>query len=448
VRKQALRPVLTGAVAILALPLALALALAQALALGAAPASAWPQSRTVGVFAGVRAPDTNTCLRRLQLRCYRPSQLRAAYDIGPLLRLGVDGRGTTIVILDSFGSPTIHSDLRGFDRTFGLPAPPSFRVYHPVGPIPRFERSNSEMAGWATETSLDVEWSHAFAPGAKIVLLETPVDETWGIHGMPQMMGAARWALRHHLGDVISMSFGAAERTFSRKSTILGLRAALVAATKRGVGLVSGTGDTGATEPDHSLHDIFPFRASSWPATDPLVLAAGGTKLTLDDQGRRLAPDTVWSGAGGGRSTIFARPAFQDPLQGIVGRHRGVPDLSMSAANSAGEDVYASFRSPTRRPEIAVVGGTSIATVELAGLVADADQLAGHPIADLPAKVYGLTSGIVDITKGNNSFGPFVDRHGGRLFVHGFSARPGYDLASGLGTVDAANFVPALAAAG
>jgi hypothetical protein len=125
-----------------------------------------------------------------------------------------------------------------------------------------------------------------------------------------------------------------------------------------------------------------------------------------------------------------------------------VPDLSMGAAIAAAEDVYVSFRSRTRSPEIAVVGGTSIATVELAGLVADADQLAGHPIADLPAKVYGLTNGIVDITKGNNSFGPFVDRRGRRRSVRGFSARPGYDLASGLGTVDAAEFVPALAAAG
>jgi hypothetical protein len=223
VRRQSLRAGGAGPVplapALTLLGLALALTLL-ALALGAAPASAWPQSRTVGVFAGLRAPDTNSCLLHLQIRCYRPAQLRAAYDIGPLLHRGVDGRGTTIVILDSFGSPTIRSDIRGFDRTFGLPAPPSFRVYRPVGAIPRFTRSNSDMVGWATETSLDVEWSHAFAPAAKIVLLETPVDETWGIHGMPQMMGAARWALRHHLGDVISMSFGAAERTFAHKSTL------------------------------------------------------------------------------------------------------------------------------------------------------------------------------------------------------------------------------------
>jgi subtilase family serine protease len=98
------------------------------------------------------------------------------------------------------------------------------------------------------------------------------------------------------------------------------------------------------------------------------------------------------------------------------------------------------------------LGGTSIATVELAGVIADADQLAGHPIADLPAKVYALSAagpnGIVDVTRGNNTFGPIRDRHGRRIHVRGFSAAPGYDLASGLGTIDAAAFVPALARSG
>jgi subtilase family serine protease len=423
------------------------------LALGAGPAAAWPQSRIVANFRGMRVPDTNTCLRQQHFRCYRPAQLRAAYDLQPLLARGIDGRGTTIVILDSFGSPTIRADLRGFDLAFGLPAPPSFRVYRPVGAIPRFRASKPDMVGWAAETTLDVEWSHAFAPGANIVLLETPVDETWGIHGMPQMMGAARWALNHHIGDLLSMSFGATEQTFSHKSTILRLRGVLVDATRRGVGLISATGDTGATEPGRVITEELPFRASSWPATDPLVLAAGGTKLTLGERGNRLVPDVVWhdpnadGGGGGGRSIVFARPPFQDPFQPIVGPKRGVPDISMSAAVSAGEDIYVSFLS-RRHPGWTVIGGTSIATVELAGLVADADQVAGHPIADLPAKAYGLTNGIVDVTKGNNSFGPFFDRHRHRRFVRGFSARPGYDLASGLGTVDAATFVPALAAAG
>jgi subtilase family serine protease len=110
--------------------------------------------------------------------------------------------------------------------------------------------------------------------------------------------------------------------------------------------------------------------------------------------------------------------------------------------------VYYSF---LRRPRWEVVGGTSASTVEMAGLIADADQLAGHSIGDLPAKVYaaaaGPVSGIVDVTAGNNSFGPVPSR-GGLLTVPGFSAGAGYDLATGLGTVDAGQFVPALARIG
>jgi subtilase family serine protease len=426
-----------------------------ALSLMRVQADAWPESRVIHAFGAGKAPTTARCLRTTGTRCYSPAQLRAAYDLGPLLSQGVDGRGTTIVILDSFGSPTIRSDLRRFDRAFGLPPPPSLSVYQPVGRVPRFRITSDSRTGWATEATLDVEWSHAFAPNARIVLLETPVDETYGDRGMRQMMGAIRWALAHNLGDVISMSFGAGEPSFRHRSTILRLRSAFVAATHRGLGLVSATGDAGATQPFHTLFDWFPFRAVSWPSTDPLVLAAGGTTLTLGATGQRLAADAAWherfGGTGGGRSVVFGRPSYEDPFAPILGEHRGVPDLSMSASAHAGEDVYASYLGDAL-PGWMVLGGTSIATVELAGVIAEADQLAGHPIADLPAQVYALSAagpnGIVDVTRGNNTFGPIRDRHGRRIQVRGFSAGPGYDLASGLGTIDAAAFVPALARIG
>jgi subtilase family serine protease len=434
---------------------AVAAAAALVLAIACAPASAWPGSRVIHVFGSGRPPTIAECLRASASRCYSPAQLRTAYDLRPLLSGGIDGRGTTIVIIESVGSPTIRSDLRTFDRAFGLPPPPQLSVYRPAGRIARFRPGNASMAGWASESTLDVEWSHAFAPRARIVLLETPVNETYGYHGMPQMMAAIRWAVAHKIGDVISMSFGAAEPSFRHASAILRLRAALVAATRRGLGLVSATGDSGATEPFRSLRDFFPFRAGSWPSTDPLVLAAGGTTVRLGAGGDRLAPDIVWherfAGTGGGRSTVFGRPSYEDPFAPIVGDHRGVPDLSMSASSSDGEDVYASFLGHGG-PGWMNIGGTSIATVELAGVIADADQVAGHPIADLPAKVYALSAaspnGIVDVTRGTNTFGPLHDRHGKRIDVRGFTAGPGYDLASGLGTIDAAAFVPALARIG
>jgi subtilase family serine protease len=412
-------------------------------------ARAQPELQTITAYRSARPPSTRSCLKRFRIRCYRPAQLRRAYGLPSLLGHGIDGSGRTIVVIDSFGSPTLRRDLRAFDAAFGLPDPPSLRIYSPVGSVPRFSRRHPDMVGWAVETTLDVEWSHVFAPGASIVVLETPVDETEGDRGMPQMMNALRWALARHIGDLFSMSFGATEQTFKRQATIVKLRSALTAATSAGVGLVTATGDTGTAQQELDDRDFYPFPTTAWPASDPLVLAVGGTKLKLDAAGNRLARDVVWhdrrGASGGGLSTVFGRPSYQDPFAAVVGRHRGVPDISMSAALSAAEDVHVSFLG---RAGWIPVGGTSVAAVEMAGLVADADQLAGHPIADLPAKVYATTSGIIDITKGNNGFGPFVNRDGRRYSVRGFRAMPGYDLASGLGTVDAASFVPALAQIG
>ena len=139
---------------------------------------------------------------------------------------GVTGKGTTIVIVDSFGSPTIRNDLSVFDRTFGLPAPPSFRVIRPAGPLPAYDPGNSDMVGWAGETTLDVEYAHTIAPGASILLVETPVSETEGVHGFPQIVTAEKYVLSHHLGDVISQSFSATEQTFPSVAAVQALRGA------------------------------------------------------------------------------------------------------------------------------------------------------------------------------------------------------------------------------
>ena len=130
-------------------------------------------------------PTTSYCLANFGIHCYSPAQFEKAYDLGPLHSHGIDGRGQTIAIVDSFGSPTIANDLHVFDQTFGLPDPPSLKIIAPAGPIPAFDPTNSDMVGWAEETTLDVEWSHVFAPGANILLVETPVSETEGVHGLP-----------------------------------------------------------------------------------------------------------------------------------------------------------------------------------------------------------------------------------------------------------------------
>jgi subtilase family serine protease len=147
-------------------------------------------------------------------------------------------------------------------------------------------------------------------------------------------------------------------------------------------------------------------------------------------------------------SSVFPRPAYQAGVATVTGGHRGAPDISMSAAVSGGCWVYASF-GPSGTGGWEILGGTSEATPMFAGIVALADQLAGHRLGNINQALYPLgaasratggpsRTGIVDVTAGDNTYGP----------VTGYAATPGYDLASGWGTIDAARFVPALARAG
>ena len=113
-----------------------------------------------------------------------PGQLVAAYDTGPLYSRGITGKGQTIVIVDPFGSPTIERDLAAYDKAWHLPAPPSFRVIAPAGPVPPF-RPIGARTGAAIETTLDVESAHLLAPSAGILLVETPTAETEGRRRLP-----------------------------------------------------------------------------------------------------------------------------------------------------------------------------------------------------------------------------------------------------------------------
>src|SRR6516165_12256191 len=176
--------------------------------------------------ANAGPPSTADCEKAYHIACYGPAQLRQAYDLPALYAQGVTGRGTTIVIVDSYGSPTIRHDLGVFDKAYGLPAPPSFRIIQPAGRVPRYDPGNSDMVGWAGETTLDVEWAHTVAPGAKLLLVETPVSETEGVHGFPQIVAAEEYVLNHFSVDVISQSFSATEETFPAKSAVQKLRGA------------------------------------------------------------------------------------------------------------------------------------------------------------------------------------------------------------------------------
>jgi len=398
-------------------------------------------------------PTTADCVATAGIPCYAPFQLQRAYDLKRLYKQGLTGRGRTIVIVDAFGSPTVKADLQKFDTDFGLPAPPRFDIIQPAGPVPPFDPTDPDMAGWGEETSLDVQWAHSIAPGANLLLVETPVSETEGVQGFPEIVEAENFVINHNLGDVISQSFGATENTFPSVRALLQLRSAVINAFVHHVTVLGSSGDTGATDFKLNLIDLYTHRVNSWPSSDPLVTSVGGTQLHLDAKGNRTAPDNVWNdqalfdgaaAGGGGRSHVFPRPPYQDGVSQTVHGRRGTPDISMSAAVDGGVLVYIGFTGGDGiTPGYYIFGGTSEASPEFAGVVAIADQFAHHRLGLLNPALYRLASkhapGIVDITAGNNTV--TFTQEGQTFTVPGFQAVSGYDMASGLGTVDAAKLV-------
>ncbi len=400
----------------------------------------------VSGFAAAGQPLTTAqCEAKYHLACYQAPQLQAAYDLGPLFRRGITGTGQTIVIVDPFGSPTITRDLATYDAQYGLPAPPSFAIIQPVGRVPRY-RDNSTFEGWAGETTLDVEMAHTMAPGADILLVETPVAETEGVTGFPQIVRAENYVIDHHLGQVISQSFGATEETFPDAASVLALRSAYLNAAAHGVTVLAPTGDNGVTDGGPVPGTYYTYRVVSWPASDPLVTAVGGTQLHLNAAGRRTSPDTLWNDSNGGVSSVFARPWYQDGVAGVVGDARGVPDITMSGACNGEIQTYQSFPGPPAGWHLGC--GTSESTPLFAGIVALADQVAGHGLGLINPALYAMKArhapGLVPVTSGDNT--ATVTQDGQTYTILGYQAGPGYNLASGLGTVNAAQFVPALAA--
>ncbi|OIK06885.1 S53 family peptidase [Streptomyces monashensis] len=386
------------------------------------------------------------CQAKWHINCYNPLQYRTAYNLNALYKKGITGKGRTIVIVDSFGSPTIQHDLDVYSKQFGMKSTKVNVVKW--GKVPPFDPKNSDMTGWAGETTLDVEMAHAVAPDARIVLVETAVAETEGTTGLPEMMDAEKYMIDHGVGDVISQSFGATENTFpgfdkGDFSSIKKLRYAFEDAARKHVTVLASSGDGGATDATADGKGFYKYRVNSWPSADPLVTSIGGTQLHLNDKGERVKPDSVYNdngAGGGGQSHVFTRPAFQNGVKNVVGTRRGTPDISMAAAVNGGAWLYSSYDPTATGWDVS--GGTSEASPLFSGIVALADQAGGHRVGDINPALYTLLgrkgSGIVDVNDGtDNSY----------QGVKGYKAVDGYDMATGVGTLNALTFVPALARA-
>lgn len=349
------------------------------------------------------ADINNTALGHLPPQGYSPDEIQTAYNLKPLYQAGLDGRGETIVIVDAYGSATIAQDAAVFSQVYGLP-PINLQIVKAPGIS---NNPHGVARGWDGETTLDVEWAHAIAPGANIALLlatdHSSLDE------------AVNYAVVHHLGNTISNSWSGLEgfgnpAQFNRMNQILKMAAA------QGVDVNFATGDAG----DESLRAG--FVTVDFPASSPFATAVGGTSLALNPD-NTIKFETGWGnnltriagisptheavpddnppivpplqlgfqfGAGGGTSLTFPKPAFQSALPGTK---RLLPDISMFADPFTGAEIILTIDGQLF---VAVIGGTSLSTPAFSGLMAIAAQKAGHALGQAAALVYNLPAGAVN----------------------------------------------------
>jgi hypothetical protein len=329
-----------------------------------------------------------------------PSQVRHAYGFDQITfsngAVKGDGSGQTIAIVDAYDQPNLASNLATFDATYGIAAPPSFTKLNESGgsALP------AASASWGLEESLDVEWAHAIAPGAKIVLVEAKSAS------LTDLLAAVNTARNLPGVSVVSMSWGAGE--FSGESNYDSYFTTPAGHT--GVTFVASSGDSGSAG------------APEWPSIASTVLAVGGTQLSVDAAGNYLG-ETGWSGSGGGISAFESRPSYQKGVVTQSSAKRTVPDV---AYDGSGGSPFAVYDGYSYGGWIEVYG-TSAGAPQWSALVVIADQgraLAGKaalngPTQTLPALYQLPATDFHDVTSGSNG---------------GYSAGTGYDLVTGRGS--------------
>ena len=389
----------------------------------------------------VTPPTDQQCRQQQGHPCYSPQEMRTAYGVDGLIKNGDIGTGQTIVIVDSFGSPTIAADLHTFDVGYGLPDPPSLKIYAPFGTKP-FDVNNAVMVNWAFETTLDVEWAHSIAPGANIALMTSPVPETQGVQGMPKFLGLEQYALDHSIGKIISESWATTENTLfypGGKQVFASFNNFYKQAAADRVTVFGSSGDGGVAN-GNIKGKIYPFPTVNFPASSPYVTAVGGTSLMADTSGNYQS-EVAWSGSGGGISQYWAEPNYQKAnlpasVQKLLNGYRGVPDVSYNADPNTSILVYVGFLGGSSNGYY-FIGGTSEGSPQWAGIIADGNQFAGHPLGFINPAVYAIgnssnyANDFHDVTTGNNSGGG----------IQGYNATPGWDPVTGWGSPNAYNLI-------
>lgn len=385
--------------------------------------------------------NINACPESLHLpsTCLSPMAMRQAYGIESLQQKGYTGKGQTVIDIVSFGSPTLQQDMAIFDRTFNLPAV-NLQIIAPLTNVKEYD-PNHEKAGWASETTLDVQIIHALAPDAKIVVLVSPVTESEGTIGLPEFRQLEQYAIDHKIGKIVSHSWGASELTLNddKGQAELKLWNQLLqkGTTQQGMTYFSSSGDNGATDyADLEAKHIANIATTSFAADSPWITSVGGTTLKKT---ANAITEIAWSGSGGGFSQIYAMPSYQKQLptktQEQFKDRRGIPDVSAAADPFTGMAFYLNGT-------WSQAGGTSASSPVWSAIMAIANQAAGHPLGFINPALYKIASSDAynqafhDITSGNN------DNLAAR--VTGYQAVTGWDAVTGLGTPNAQYLVPAL----
>jgi hypothetical protein len=331
---------------------------------------------------------------------YAPAQILQAYGFNNISFSGAPGtgKGETIAIVDAYDDPKIQSDLNAFDSQFGLAPTTVIRVNQTGGTS--YPASDSS-GGWELEESLDVEWAHAIAPQASIMLVEAnSASDT-------DLLAAVKYAAAH--ANVVSMSWGGSE--FSGETSDDSAYFA-----KAGVVFVASSGDSGAP--------------ASWPAASPNVLSVGGTALTLGAS-NAWSSEAGWNDSGGGPSTSEPQPSYQKGVVTQTAKARGTPDVAYDASPSTGFAVYDSVPYSGTTYGWLGVGGTSAGAPQWAALVAIADQ--GRAASGQPAINSTNPQEVMNVLYKNP--GDFHDiTSGTSVGTPHYSAGLGYDYVTGLGS--------------
>ncbi len=339
---------------------------------------------------------------------YTPAVLWQAYGIH---NMPYDGRGQTIAIVDAYDDPNIWADLQQFDRTFGIVNPPSFIKATPQG-MP------AANATWIGEIALDVEWAHAMAPRANILLVEAKSASSG------DLLAAVDYARNYPGVSVVSMSWGGPEffneslynPYFVTPANHLG-----GGGRAGGVTFVASSGDSGA------------WSGPEWPSVSPNVLAVGGTTLNYSSSG--VFTESGWSGSGGGYSQYVTEPTYQNGMQ-HSGR-RSNPDVAYNADPATGVYVFNSYAVPAGYAGWYSYGGTSAGAPQWAAIIALADQgraqLGLGSLANAQATIYALPASDFHTINGGNN---------------GYAATSGYNPVTGRGSPYADRVVQGLIAAG